>query len=199
MSDLSNDKTDEELCVLTAQGNRTAEETLVVRYNRLVRALVRPLFLAGGDSEDLLQEGFLGLLDAIRTYRTDKEASFHTFAEVCVRNRVLTAVRAASSGKHSPLNHYVSLDTPLFDGTTDCISFSTDCRQQQSPEEELLAREALQERMKTLRQELSGFESKVLSHYLDGLSYGEIAQATNQSAKSVDNAVQRIKRKLSGK
>ncbi|MEG2455662.1 MAG: sigma-70 family RNA polymerase sigma factor [Oscillospiraceae bacterium] len=198
MSNLLIALTDEELCDMVASGNQLAEETLVVRYQRLVRASARPFFLAGGDSEDLLQEGMLGLLSAIRSFTPDREAGFRTYAEVCVRNRLLSAIKSAVCSKHLPLNHCISLETPIFDGTTDYGFHSSNNRQQQNPEDVIVDREALQERMKALSDELSGFESKVLSHYLDGLSYGEIAQATSRSPKSVDNAIQRIRRKLDG-
>ena len=106
--------TDETLCARAASGDRAAEETLVLRYSRLVRVCARPFFLAGGDSEDLIQEGMLGLLSAIREFRSDRGARFRTFAELCVRRRIISVVRAAAGGKHSPLNDYVSLDPSLF-------------------------------------------------------------------------------------
>ena len=108
---------DEELCLRVAGGDPQAETELVCRYGWLVRACARPLFLAGGDSEDLIQEGMLGLLTAIRGFDSERDAAFRTFAEVCVRSRLLTAVRAAQGGKHAPLNHSISYEPPLFDGT----------------------------------------------------------------------------------
>ena len=119
-----NSLTDEILCLQAASGDRIAEETLVMRYNRLVRICARPYFLAGGDSEDLIQEGMVGLLNAIREYVPQKGTAFRTYAEICIRNRILSAIRAASRDKHTPLNHYVSFETPLFDG-----SAPQDCRQ----------------------------------------------------------------------
>ena len=101
-------KTDEELCAIAAEGNLMAEEILVARYHRLVRICARPYFLVGGDSEDLIQEGMVGLLNAIREYQVGKETSFRTFAEVCIRNRLYTVLRAAACDKHSPLNRFVS-------------------------------------------------------------------------------------------
>ena len=137
----SQELTDETLCRLAASGDRVAEERLVMRYNRLVRMCARPYFLAGGDSEDLIQEGMVGLLAAIREYDSSKAAVFRTYAEVCIKNR-------------------------------------------------------LRERMEALMGQLSGFEASVLRLYLNGLSYSEIAAEVNKSPKSVDNAVQRIRRKL---
>ena len=110
--------TDEQLCAMAAAGDREAEELLVTRYYGMVRACARPLFLAGGDGEDLIQEGMFGLIQAIREYDADKAASFRTYAEICIRNRLFSALRAASRGKHYPLNESISLDTPFFDSSS---------------------------------------------------------------------------------
>ena len=187
---------DEALCVQAASGDRLAEETLVIRYNRLVRMCARPLFLAGGDSEDLIQEGMVGLLAAIRVYVPSKGASFHTYAETCIRNRLLSAVKAASRDKHTPLNNYISFETPFFDGKTDHYAYGTDQERLENPETIMIGREELRERLGVLKGQLSGFEAKVLGLYLNGLSYDEIAAEVKRSPKSVDNAVQRIRRKV---
>ncbi|WP_297210778.1 sigma-70 family RNA polymerase sigma factor [uncultured Flavonifractor sp.] len=187
---------DEALCAQAAAGDRRAEESLVVRYNRLVRMCARPYFLAGGDSEDLIQEGMVGLLGAIREYDPGKAASFRTYAEICVKNRLFSAVKAAARDKHTPLNHSVSFETPLFGGTGERFACGTPGRQGEDPEEIFLSREALRERMRALHGQLSDFEANVLRLYLNGLSYSEIAAEVNKSPKSVDNAVQRIRRKL---
>lgn len=194
ISNIDDDCTDEALCESAASGSRVAEEILVVRYNRLVRMCARPFFLAGGDSEDLIQEGMLGLLSAIRTYQPERSASFRTFAEVCIRTRLISAVRCASSGKHTPLNSYIPFETPSFDGIAEFVPASG--FPQVNPEDLLISREELQEHLDTAKDHLSGFEAKVLGYYLEGLSYQEIAAQTDRSAKSVDNAVQRIRRKL---
>lgn len=182
-------QSDELLCMLAASGDCIAEETLVMRYNRLVRICARPFFLAGGDSEDLLQEGMLGLLTAVREFDVQREVQFRTYAEVCIRRRLLSAIRAAGRDKHNPLNYSLSLE---INGTAD----SVDCWKQQSPEELLIDREVLRERMDRLYGELSKLESLILGHYLNGLSYLEIAREIDRPQKSVDNAVQRIRRKL---
>jgi RNA polymerase sporulation-specific sigma factor len=187
--------TDEALCQRVASGDRIAEEALVLRYNRLVRACARPFFLMGGDSEDLIQEGMVGLISAIREYVPSHETTFLTFAEICVRNRMISAIRAASRDKHNPLNQSVSLETPLFDRTSDYLPISAS-GSQTDPEALYISREELQERMSLLRSQLSGFEAKILGLYLNGLSYAEIAAEVNRSPKSVDNAVQRVRRKL---
>ena len=181
---------DEELCLGAAQGNSPAEAELVSRYGWLVRACARPLFLAGGDSEDLIQEGFLGLLTAIRSFDPGRDAAFRTFAEICIRSRLHTAVRAAQGGKHAPLNHSVSYEPPLFDGTNAYLFSSAE-----SPEDVVIGREELKERLEALKGRLSKFEAQILPPYLSGLSCGEIAQRVGRSQKSVDNAVQRIRRK----
>ena len=181
---------DEELCLSAARGDPSAETELVRRYGRLVRACVCPLFLVGGDSEDLTQEGMLGLLTAVRSFDPGRDASFRTFAEICIRSRLLTAVRAAQGGKHAPLNHSVSYEPPLFDGTNAYLFSSAE-----SPEDVVIGREELRERLEALKGRLSKFEAQILPPYLSGLSCGEIAQRVGRSQKSVDNAVQRIRRK----
>ena len=190
------ERADEALCTLAASGDRIAEEALVMRYHRLVRICARPYFLAGGDSEDLIQEGMVGLLAAIREYDSGKAASFRTFAEVCIKNRLISVIKAAARDKHIPLNNYVSFETPLFSGNGDHYAYGAADQLQEDPEAILLGREAFQERMRALEGLLSGFEASILRLYLNGLSYSEIAAEVNKSPKSVDNAVQRIRRKL---
>ena len=190
------ERADEALCTLAASGDRIAEEALVMRYHRLVRICPRPYFLAGGDSEDLIQEGMVGLLAAIREYDSGKAASFRTFAEVCIKNRLISVIKAAARDKHIPLNNYVSFETPLFSGNGDHYAYGAADQLQEDPEAILLGREAFQERMRALEGQLSGFEASILRLYLNGLSYSEIAAEVNKSPKSVDNAVQRIRRKL---
>ena len=181
--------TDEELCALAAQGSSPAENELVSRYSRLVRVCARPLFLVGGDSEDLIQEGMVGLLTAIRKYDPSRDASFHTFAAVCIRSRLASAIRAAQGDKHSPLNHSISFEPPLFDGTELAPGV-------ENPEDVIIGREELKERLDALKGQLSKFEASILPPYLNGLSCGEIAQLTGRPQKSVDNAIQRIRRKM---
>ena len=188
------DLTDEELCRLAASGNRDAEETLVTRYNRLVRTCARPFFLAGGDSEDLTQEGMVGLIKAVREYDGSKETSFRTFAEICIRNRLYSVLRAASRDKHLPLNQSVPLDTPYFDSNS--YTSGTNNLAQRNPEDFLIDREHTAALLSGVRKQLSELEAKILGYYLDGLSCREIAETVGRSSKSVDNAVQRIRRKV---
>ena len=181
-------QTDEVLCRWAALGDRDAEESLAARYSRLVRICARPYFLACGDSEDLIQEGMIGLLSAIRGFRPDEGTVFPSYAEVCIRNRIHSAVKAAARGKHGPLNGSVSMDSPLFEGSVG--SFPTD-----DPEDMFISREEQEARLRALRGKLSAFEVTVLEFYLNGYSCQEIAVQTKRSFKSVDNAVQRIRRK----
>ena len=187
------DLTDDTLCHLSASGDRIAEETLVTRYARLVRICARPYFLMGGDSEDLIQEGMIGLLNAVREFVPDRDAGFRTYAEVCIRNRLISAIKTATRDKHTPLNNSVPLETPLFDGHPG-FSFDT-LDSHADPEALVISREELQERRDALLRQLSSFEAEVLVRYLDGLSCSEIAMAVGRSQKSVDNAVQRVRRK----
>ncbi len=188
---------DNALQKLAAEGDSNAEEELVSRYMRLVRICARPLFLAGGESEDLIQEGMFGLLSAVRRYDPEHNASFKTFAEWCIRNRLRSAVKSASSLKHDPLNNRVPLELILSDESQTqavaCADFF-----QKSPEEQVLARENrkyTEQLYLSLVNMLSKYEKLVLTYYLDGLSYKEIARLTGKGDKAVDNAIQRIKRK----
>ena len=178
------------------QGTVPPRKPLVLRYSRLVRVCARPFFLAGGDSEDLIQEGMLGLLSAIREFRSDRGARFRTFAELCVRRRIISVVRAAAGGKHSPLNDYVSLDPSLFLAHQDFTFFGTAYHQQRNPEDVVIHEENLSTLEEAIRKGLTGLEAQVLACYLHGLSYAEIAEEVQRSTKSVDNAVQRIRRKI---
>lgn len=188
---------DSALQKLAAYGDSYAEEELVSRYMRLVRICARPLFLAGGESEDLIQEGMFGLLSAVRQYNNEHNASFKTFAEWCIRNRLRSAVKSASSLKHDPLNNRVPLESILSDESqTQAVA----CAElfQKSPEEQVLARENknyTEQLYLSLVSMLSKYEKAVLTYYLEGLSYKEIAKLTGKGDKAVDNAIQRIRRK----
>lgn len=180
-------KTNEELCRLCQDGNRDAEEILAARCHRLVRRIARPYFLVGGDSEDLLQEGMLAVVKAMREYSPERDASFLTFAEHCIRNRLFSVLKAANSGKHSPLNQAVPYDPSLFDANPVLA--------QDDPEVMLMDEEKADSLFRCVCEQLSAFEIKVLEQYLSGLTCREIAQLVGKPPKSVDNAVQRIRRK----
>lgn len=180
--------TDEMLCQLAASGNRSAEEILATRYHRLVRSCARPFFLAGGESEDLSQEGMFGLIKAIREYDEEKKASFRTFAEICIRSRLYSVLKAASGGKHQPLNQSVPLEPSVFDVSSSLA--------QGDPEDLVIDREKTAILLGNTHKQLSKFEASVLEYYLDGLTCREISEQVGKSPKSVDNAVQRIRRKV---
>ena len=186
--------TDNELLKRSAAGDRNAEEQLVERYMRLVRSCARPLFLAGGDSEDLIQEGLLGLLSAIRQFDPGCGASFSTFADHCIRMRLLSAIKSASRLKHLPLNDGVSLEQ-LSENPELQFSANPDFLRH-NPEDLVLARERTEELYYELSQCLSRLEKQVLDLYLDGYSYREIGFRLRKEPKAIDNAVQRIRRKL---
>ena len=189
---------DNDLQKLASEGDRDAEEALTERYLRLVRICARPLFLAGGDSEDLIQEGMFGLLSAIRTFKSEQGTAFKTYAEHCIRNRLLSAVKSASSIKHIPLNDGVSYEALLSDESQiPLLAYAELFRR--TPEEQVLAREnkeSTDEFFLSFSQKLSKYEKIVLNLYLKGLSYKEIAENTAKNDKAVDNAIQRIRRKL---
>ncbi|MBD5156013.1 MAG: sigma-70 family RNA polymerase sigma factor [Oscillibacter sp.] len=187
--DIYDSRPDEELSALAKQGDRDAEETLVKRYTRLVRQLARPYYLAGGDSDDLIQEGMIGLMCGVREYDETRPASFRTFAETCIRNRLYSAVRAAARDKHAPLNQSVPLEIPFFDGQGSLYGVMAD------PQDLIIGREGVQDTLSGVRKQLSEFEAKILGYYLDGMTIREMAKAVSRSPKSVDNAVQRIRRK----
>ena len=185
--------TDEELCVRAGGGDVDAEAVLASRYYALVRSCARPLFLTGGDGEDLIQEGMFGLIRAIREYRADGSASFRTFAEVCIRNQLFSALRAAARNKNAPLNESVSLDHPFFDSD----SYATSAYDLACADPELLIadRDYVRDVLESTKKQLSEFEAKILGYYLDGLTCQEIAKIVGRPLKSVDNAVQRVRRK----
>ena len=182
---------DEVLWQAAPLGDARAEEILLEKYNRLVKICSRPFFLAGGDSEDLIQEGMMGLLSAIRQFDPARDTAFKTYAENCIRNRLISAIRSASRFKHTPLNESVSFESPMFDD-----SQAHPSGLMRDPEELIIARERLDEVNSILSGSLSQLEKKVLEFYLSGLSYQEIADQLCKTPKSIDNAVQRIRKKL---
>lgn len=184
--------TDEQLAEMAASGDAAAEEELVKRYNKEVKMCSRPLFLFGGDSEDLIQEGMMGLLSAIRQFDKDRESSFRTYARQCIKHRMYTAVKSAARMKHMPLNAYVSIQSPQFDETQTIAANYV-----RNPEELLILKERLDDITGNRQGSLSKLEVRVLELYLEGLSYDEISKAIGKPAKSVDNAIQRIRKKLS--
>ena len=183
---------DHELHSLYLNGDSEAGNALVLRYRRLVKACARPFFLAGGDSEDLQQEGMIGLLSAIREYDPDGGSSLRSFAELCIRRRVISAARSASRQKHAPLNDGVSLEQ-LESGESQYPQQQLSAR---SPEDLILDQAWADAFLAACSRFLSDFENRILMDYLDGLSYAEMAERRGRSEKSIDNAIQRIRKKL---
>ncbi|WP_042500648.1 RNA polymerase sporulation sigma factor SigH [Thermaerobacter marianensis] len=188
---------DEEIVEIARQGNAEALEYLIGKYKNFVRAKARSYFLVGADREDIIQEGMIGLYKAIRDFRSDKLSSFRAFAELCITRQIITAIKTATRQKHIPLNSYVSLNKPIYDEDSDrtlldIISGSrvTD------PEELFISREEFGDIEQKMGEILSELEWRVLNAYLDGKSYQEIADELNRHVKSIDNALQRVKRKL---
>lgn len=181
---------------MAVSGSAGAEDALAARYSQLVRVCARPYFLAGGDSEDLTQEGMLGLLSAIREYRPSQGVPFRAYAELCIQRRIFSAIKSASRLKHTPLNSGVSLEDAFGSESARHGTYAAlDLRR--TPEEQVLARERTDEFFQTFSRCLSPFEQKILHLYLEGQSYCSMAAASGHSEKAVDNAVQRIRRKLS--
>jgi len=191
------DLTDEEIVELARENDALAQEYLINKYKNFVRAKARSYFLIGADREDIIQEGMIGLYKAIRDFRADKLASFRAFAELCITRQIITAIKTATRQKHIPLNSYVSLNKPIYDEESDrtlldVISGSrvTD------PEELVISREEFVDIETKMVEFLSDLEWKVLMSYLEGKSYQEIADELSRHVKSIDNALQRVKRKL---
>jgi RNA polymerase sporulation-specific sigma factor len=188
---------DEEVVECARQGDSQALEYLINKYRHFVRAKARSYFLIGADREDIIQEGMIGLYKAIRDFRMDKLSSFRAFAELCITRQIITAIKTATRQKHIPLNSYVSLNKPIYDEDSDrtlldIISGSkiTD------PEELVISREEFDDIEEKIGELLSSLEWRVLMSYLDGKSYQEIAEDLDRHVKSIDNALQRVKRKL---
>jgi len=188
---------DETIVELAKQGDNAAQEFLINKYKNFVRAKARSYFLIGADREDIIQEGMIGLYKAIRDFKCDKLSSFRAFAELCITRQIITAIKTATRQKHIPLNSYISLNKPIYDEDSDrtlldVISGSkiTD------PEELIISREEFDDIEEKMGEILSSLEWQVLMSYLEGKSYQEIAVDLKRHVKSIDNALQRVKRKL---
>ncbi|HHV53920.1 MAG TPA: RNA polymerase sporulation sigma factor SigH [Firmicutes bacterium] len=190
------DLVDEEVVAIAQEGDRLAQEFLINKYRNFVRAKARAYFLIGADREDIIQEGMIGLYKAIRDFRPDKLASFRAFAELCVTRQIITAIKTATRQKHSPLNSAVSLNKPIYDEDSDRTLMDIFQADGNDPEEVVISQEEYGDIEAKMGEFLSELEWKVLNYYLDGKSYQEIAQELNRHVKSIDNALQRVKRKL---
>lgn len=190
-------KADEDIVEFVRIGDSDALEYLINKYRNFVRAKARSYFLIGAEREDIVQEGMIGLYKAIRDFKGDKLASFKAFAELCITRQIITAIKTATRQKHIPLNSYVSLDKPIYDEDSDRTLLDVICGSRVcDPEEMIINQEeftGLEDKMSEI---LSDLERKVLMLYLDGRSYQEIAVDLDRHVKSIDNALQRVKRKL---
>nr|MBP3598609.1 RNA polymerase sporulation sigma factor SigH [Eubacterium sp.] len=196
------DMTDEEILLGIREGDDSGVDFLLEKYKNLVRKKARALYLIGGDNDDLIQEGMIGLYKAIRDFQPDREASFAHFATLCVERQLYNAVKGANRLKNSPLNSYVSLDVPV--GSAE---YPGENRQTlgemlekdgiSNPEDIMIDRERVGKIERTIRENLSGFEQSVVNLYIEGMNYQQIATELGKTPKSIDNALQRIKKKLS--
>lgn len=188
---------DDELVELVHQGDMEAQETLIKRYKNFVLAKSRSYFLVGADREDIVQEGMIGLYKAVRDYKIERLASFRAFAELCITRQIITAIKAATRQKHQPLNTYISLNKPIYDEESDRTLLDIlKGGKLSNPEALFISNETYDLIESEISSMLSDLEFDVLQEYLDGKSYQKIAESLDKHVKSVDNALQRVKRKL---
>ncbi len=188
---------DEHLVELAREGDNEALEYLIQKYKNFVRAKARSYFLIGADREDIIQEGMIGLYKAIRDFRYDKLTSFRAFAELCITRQIITAIKTATRQKHIPLNSYVSLNKPIYDEDSDRTLLDIISGTKiTDPEELIISREEFSDIEEKMGEILSSLEWQVLMSYLEGKTYQEIALELRRHVKSIDNALQRVKRKL---
>ena len=191
------DMPDEQVVELAQAHDSVAIEYLLSKYKNFVRSKARSYFLIGADHEDIVQEGMVGLFKAIRDYQAERLSSFRAFAELCITRQIITAIKTATRQKHVPLNSYVSLNKPIYDEESDRTLMDVIVEgRAQNPEELIIGRENLVSIRDSVDQVLSSLEQDVLNAYLDGKSYQEIADKLGRHVKSIDNALQRVKRKL---
>ena len=190
--------TDDELLVLFREGHGQALDLLLERYRRFARAKARAYFLVGADFDDIEQEGMIGLFKAVRDFRPDRQASFRAFAELCVTRQIITAIKTATRRKHQPLNQYVSLSGLRASDGADDRPFEDllDDHHTPDPADEIVSLERMAAIRATMAEMLSTLEVDVLRLYVEGRSYQEIGLLLDRHVKSIDNAIQRIKRKL---
>lgn len=193
------DYTDNQLLALSHQGNDSATDYLLEKYKALVRKKARTLYLIGGENDDLIQEGMIALYKAIREFDPVRETSFVSFAIMCIEHQLYNVIKGANRLKNSPLNSYISLYAPTETGETASRETLADTLQPSelmNPEDILIDQENVSALERAMEKELSSFESTVVHLYIDGCNYQQIAERLNKSAKSVDNALQRAKKKL---
>lgn len=190
-------KIDEEIIEIIRNGNQSAQDYILDKYKAMVKAKSRTYFLIGADREDIIQEGMIGLYKAIRDFQGNKHTSFRVFAELCINRQIITAIKAATRQKHIPLNSYVSLNKPAFEDESDQTYLDMLKEMDLSnPETVLIGQEDKNFIESRMGRVLSDFELRVLSFYLQGKSYFEIAKEIDKPEKSIDNALQRVKKKI---
>lgn len=188
---------DEQIISCIRKGDKDALEYIITKYKNFVKARARTYFLVGADREDIIQEGMIGLYKAVRDFDEDKQSSFRAFAELCITRQIITAIKTATRQKHIPLNSYVSLNKPVYDDESDKTLLDMIGHGKiVDPEEMIINREDYVGMENKIGELLSSLEWEVLSLYLDGKSYHEIAGEMDKQVKSIDNALQRVKRKL---
>ena len=188
---------DDEIIACFRRGDLLAQEYLIGKYKNFVRAKARSYFLIGADREDIIQEGMIGLYKAIRDYREGKQASFRVFADLCITRQIITAIKSATRQKHIPLNSYISLNKPIYDDDSERTLLDVLSGFHISdPEEIFIHREQIDDIKIKMGELLSPLEMEVLGYYLEGKSYQETADLLDRHVKSIDNALQRVKRKL---
>lgn len=190
-----NDMSDIEIISCIREGDTLAQDFIIGRYKNLVKMKTRAYFIVGADKEDIIQEGMIGLYKAIRDFDENKEVSFFSFAEICITRQIITAIKSATRQKHIPLNSYVSLNKVTYDNDGTILDEALEKRAL-TPEEHLIDKESKNYIEKNMVQSLSQLEWKVLSLYLDGNSYVEMAKMIHKDEKSIDNALQRIRKKV---
>lgn len=189
--------TDEAIVGQVHLGNADALDFLISKYRLFVKAKARSYFLIGADKEDIIQEGMIGLYKAIRDFKEDKLSSFRAFAELCITRQIITAIKTATRQKHIPLNSYISLDKPIYDEESERTLMDVITSPiSEDPEHLMINREDYSHLEKKMGEVLSELEQQVLIRYLEGQSYNEISEELNRHVKSIDNALQRVKRKL---
>ncbi len=196
MANLANEP-DEEIVKLAKNGDEFATEYLISKYKNFVRVKAKSYFLVGADREDIIQEGMIGLYKSIRDFRADKLSSFRAFAELCITRQIITAIKTATRQKHIPLNSYISLNKAIYDEDSDRTMLDIlSGTKVTDPEEVFISHELSGDLREKIQQNLSELESQVLMSYLEGKSYQEMAKELNRHVKSIDNALQRVKRKI---
>ena len=192
-----NNATDEEIVIMAKSGDEFATDYIINKYKALVKSRARTYFLIGADKEDIIQEGMIGLYKAIRDYDIKKSSSFRGFAEICVTRQIITAIKTATRQKHLPLNTYISLNQSAYDEESERMMIDMVAEKENlNPEEIMISKERFNLTLEKMSQVLSKFEWKVLNLFLSGKSYSEIAKKLSKSEKSIDNALQRIKKKV---